>query len=227
MSLAHLKHALGSACVGLALTTLALGQLGCQPSKPAAPPPAPPAEEEPEPPPPPPPPPKCEALSEGCEAKDGTRVAISPRGATFAPPAGWLYAKEEKLTLATFEKTGTVLAFTEAPSAKPEDVTLALKSLMERLSITGVADQKIKGALKKPEAEWTAGSVPVKVSELRKGQWPQLKDPLVSGEPGVGLLVIAALTPELVIVGLGFQKSSVEGDPLAVKTAIESLRAPE
>src|SRR4051794_7330483 len=67
----------------------------------AAPPPPP---EPPLPPPPAvveaPPPPKCEKVEEACVAGAETRARIGQVGWHFAPPASWIYAQGEELTVA-------------------------------------------------------------------------------------------------------------------------------
>lgn len=116
------------------------------------------------------------------------------------------------------------MAFTGSVSNKPEDVLAAATTLLTRLEVANLAEQKLKSALKKGDAEWDAGGIKANVTEVKKGAWPQTKELTAAGKPGAALIVFLELSPTQVVVGLGFQDATSAGDPGAVKAAIESVR---
>lgn len=177
-------------------------------------------------PPPPPPPPPCESLEEQCEATDATRARIPPLNATFAPPAGWIYAQEPAATLAHAEAKGAALAITSSLTSESGDILAAVRALVERLDLEDLREDGLKRRLAKPEARWDAGGTPARLWEIRKGGWPQIKDPSRGGESGAALLAVIEFGPEQVVVALAFQAHESEGEPEAVKAALESVRAP-
>jgi hypothetical protein len=214
--------------VALALCVVSLG-VTCRPPPPAPPPPppvvAPPPAPTPAPPPPPPPPPKCEALEEKCEAQPDTRVSIGTKGASFAPPAGWTYAKVAAQSLAVSPEGGAVIIFTDASGKKPEQLWESLGWLLQRLEVTGVEKKALDWA--KPQAKWQAGALPVNVWQVEKPSsgWSQQKqDPVMKGAPGAALVAVAELGDK-VVIGLTFLNRSAPTAHVApIKASVESLQ---
>ena len=153
----------------------AIGLVGCHA---AAPPPPP----EPPPPPPPPiveapPPPKCEKVEEACVAGAETRARVGQVGWQFAPPASWIYAQGEELTIATGKNA--VMGVTVQPivDVKKEraEREAALRLIAGQLGVT--LPKKKMFIAKKPEHKKKVGDVnvdfvSVRGSEARRSDGP-------------------------------------------------------
>jgi len=199
----------------------------CVPPPPAPPPSAvQPPTPAPPPPSPPPPPPKCEHLDEKCAATAETRIEIAQTGASFQPPEGWTYAKEEGLSVAVEPAAGAAIAFAPSAGAKPEALWGTFAGLLLRLKVTAVEHRALDWA--RPQAKWMAGELPVKVWQVEKpsiGWSPQKTDPLMDGQPGALLAAVAEVREGLVVVGAGFLLRSASKElVVSMKSAVESLQ---
>ena len=206
------------------LVALSLAVSSCSkpppPKEPEPPPPPPPVKEEP---PPPPPPPKCESLSEKCAGSADSRATITSTGASFHPPPGWLYAKEEKVTIAQSTGEDGFVVFAGADADGPDAVLPVVTHLAERLGLSDVKTQSLKTRWKKPQSTLDAGGTPVRLWEVAKeyqGVDPKLKD-----KPGAALVVVATVGGK-VIVGLCFvPKSNDAANVPLMMDAVKSLRS--
>lgn len=119
---------------------LALVALGCKPPPPK-PPPEPIAEA-------PPPAPKCEALSEACTAKPGTKATIQRTEWSLQPPTGWTYAQEEDASIALSQGSAMVVTIYDIPDAK--------KKIARRDEVVTAVTMKMGVAQRKKKLSWPA-----------------------------------------------------------------------
>lgn len=209
----------------LLLTLYALtSALGCHhPPPPATPPPPPVAQ--PEPPPPPPPPPKCESLEENCRATTETEVDVEGSSLRYAPPEGWMYAREPGLSVAVATGGLGTLGLTAAPSGDRDPVVDAVQKLLTRFEIASVNMKLLRTRLSKADAKLEGSALAIELWEVDKrrqrGKAPQLKD------KGVGTLLVAVAPADdgKVVVGAGFVVTP-DAEALAglVMKSLQSLR---
>jgi hypothetical protein len=174
----------------------------------------------------PPPPPKCESLQENCTAVSDTELALEDTSLRYAPPAGWIYAREPGVSVSVAPAGGATLALTASPSGDKKPVTEAIKKLLTRLAIEDVHVKTLGGRLGKPDEELEVASIPVKLWEIDKrrqrGKAPQLK----GKGTGTLLVAVAAANDGKVVVATGFvvTPDSEEQAGMVMK-AIQSLKA--
>jgi hypothetical protein len=180
-----------------------------------------------EPPPPPPPPPKCESVAEGCKAAADTELELPDTGLRFAPPEGWIYAREPEIAVAMAPGGAAVLALTPAPHDERKAIGEAVEKLLKRLEIESVHTKSLRSRLGKPDGELESGKLTIRLWEVDKrrqhGKAPQLK------EKGQGTLLVAVAPARdgQVVVGAGFVVNP-DSESLAsvVMKSIQSLRSP-
>lgn len=177
---------------------------------------------EPEPPPLPkePEPPKCEALDEGCEAKEKTRAKIAKSELRFRPVKGWTYAQGAGATVAQAAGDGAAVALAEVETgtdakAEPGNRDAALEGLAKQLNVT----------LPKKKVTWKKPLEEKAVGDMKLGLW-QL-DGAMRGEKKGPLLIFAAPVGEgtgKVILGIGFvPEDDSSGSDAAILESIETL----
>lgn len=210
----------------LSLITVLAGALACRSPAPVAPPQPPPPVAKAEPPPPPPPPPKCESLEEKCQATADTEVDLSDAALRFAPPAGWLYAREPGVSIAMAPGSTATLALTAAPSGDRAPVLEAVQKLLTRLEIEDVNTRSLRGRLGKADGELESGAIAIQLWEVDKrrqhGKAPQLKG------KGQGTLLVAVAKGQdgKVVVGTGFVvMPDTESMASVIMKSIQSLKA--
>src|SRR5262249_19516629 len=151
----------------------------CHSRAPAAPPAPPPAAPTVEAAPPPPPPPKCESIAENCKALADTSLEVPEAALSFAPPEGWVYAREEGLSLAIAPGGTAALALTSAASEDRKPVIEAVEKLLTRLEIEDVSTKSLRGRLGKADEQLESGKLKIRLWEVDKrrqhGKSPQLK----------------------------------------------------
>jgi hypothetical protein len=191
---------------------LMIGCVACS----AAVPPPPPAS----PPPPPvveaPPPPKCEKVEEACVADAETRARIGQVGWRFAPPASWIYAQGEELTIATGKHGVMAVAVHQTVDVKKERAERegALRLIAGKLGVT--LPKKKTLIAKKPDMKRKIGEVDV--------DFYQFEGAKLDGRTGPLLFFVAKTSIEQVLVGAGFvSEDDGENTDSAIMTAIESL----
>jgi len=192
----------------------AIGLVGCHA---AAPPPPP---ESPPPPPPPiveaPPPPKCEKVEEACVAGAETRARVGQVGWQFAPPASWIYAQGDELTIATGKNAVMGVAVQPIVDVKKEraEREAALRLIAGQLGVT--LPKKKTFIAKKPEHKKKVGDVDV--------DFYQFEGAKLDGRTGPILFFVAKASNEQILVGVGFvpDDDSDNADE-AIMTAIGSL----
>jgi hypothetical protein len=192
---------------------LIIGGVGCQAANPL-PPPAPP------PPPPPvvdaPPPPKCEKVEEACVAGSETRARIGQVGWQFAPPASWVYAQGEELTIATGKNAVMGVTVHQTVDVKKERAEReeALRLLARQLGVT--LPKKKSLIARKPDQKQKLGDVDVDLYQFEGAKLEDRTGPL--------LFFVVKASNEQVLVGVGFVPDD-DGDNAdqAIMTAIASL----
>jgi hypothetical protein len=187
--------------------------VGCH----AAVPPPPP---EPPPPPPPvveaPPPPKCEKVEEACVAGAETRARIGQVGWQFAPPASWIYAQGEELTIATGKNA--LIGVTAHPVADIKKERAEREEDLHRLAgQVGVTLPKKKSFItKKPDHKQKVGDVDVELYQFEGAK--------LDGRTGPLLFFVARASTEQILVGIGFvPDDDSDNSDQAIMAAIESL----
>jgi hypothetical protein len=207
------------------LATLAAG-LACRSPAPVAPPapPAPVAQAEPSP--APPPPPKCESVEENCRAAADTELELADTNLRFAPPEGWVYAREAGFSVALAPGGTAALALTAAPTDERKPISEAIQKLLVRLEIDGVSAQSLRNRLGKADDQLENGKLVIRLWEIDKrrqhGKSPQLKG---KGQ-GTLLVAVAPANDGKVVVGAGFVVTpDDEAFASVVMKSIQSLRA--
>jgi hypothetical protein len=192
----------------------AMGSVGCQ-SAPPLPPPEPPQA------PPPvvdaaPPPPKCEKVEDACVAGAETRARIGQVGWQFAPPASWVYAQGDELTIATGKGGVLGVAAHEALDVKKERAQReeALRLMAGKLGVT--LPKKKTLIAKKPDKKQKVSDVDVDFYQFEGAQ--------LEGRSGPLLFFVAKASKEQVLLGLAFVADD-DGDQSdqAIMAAIETL----
>jgi hypothetical protein len=206
----------------LAVTTLLLA---CAKPRPAPPPMAAAVDAGP---PEPPPPPKCEALGEGCTAKEDTRAAIAGTKLAFRPPAGWTWATEADATVAEKGKAAIVVIAKPITDKKKPPRAAAFDAVVARLAVTmpkGKGKGKPKAAgkpslPKKPDRKMVVGGAPMELFQLEAVERDGAKGPL--------LVFATRQGDEAVVVGAAFvPEDDASKSDAEVMSAIESLAPAE
>jgi hypothetical protein len=174
-------------------------------------------------PPPPPPPiveappaPKCEKVEEACVAGAETRARVGQVGWEFAPPASWIYAQGEELTIATSKSGVMGVTVRQAVDAKKERAEReeALRLLAGKLGVT--LPKKKSFITKKPDKKKKVGDVDIEFYQFEGAKLDDRTGPL--------LFFVAKTSKEQVLVGAGFVSDDEGNDAdRAIMTAIESL----
>ena len=193
---------------------LIIGCVGCG----AAPPPPPPVA--PPPPPPPvveaPPPPKCEKVEEACVAGVDTRARIGQAGWQFAPPASWIYAQGEEVTIATGKNavmgmTAHTVVDVKKERAEREEV---LRRIADKLGVT--LPKKKSYIAKKPDQKQKIGEFDVDLYQFEGAKLADRTGPL--------LFFVAKPSKEQLLLGAGFvADDDSDNADQAIMTAIASL----
>lgn len=185
--------------------------------------PPPPEEPEPEPPPKaepkeePKPKPECKTLDEKCKADDSTQAKIANSELVFIPPAGWLFAQEEGLTLAqTEEGAGSmaIMAF-DSRGLKPKELKDKRESATETLaSALGIklpqkGPKRVYPNWDKPDGDAKAGDLTLSMWELA-GAGRGTKD---------GAVLVFLSKGDTVLIGLGFAPK----DDTATQSILKAL----
>ncbi len=196
----------------LRVIVLLVAAQACGHAPPPPPPPPPPAK-----PAPPPPPPKCEAISEGCVAKEGTQARVVDSGWSIAVPEGWTYAQEPSVTVAS--TSGGVLLLTRyegAPKATRASRDFALTALLDRGEIT--LKKKKLHLPRKPKKKLQVGKLHLQLFQV---------DATRQGKAGALLLVNAPMKKGTGLAGAAFvfddDKTNADG---AILQALQSLHRP-
>jgi hypothetical protein len=163
-------------------------------------------------------------LHEKCEASLETRLAIGDNKASFQPPVGWTYAKEQEQSLAVSPDGDAWLAYAEVASEDRQVVLTRVEHLIARLNVSNVRTNFLKDRLKKPQHKLQQGSLETKLWEVdKKSQFGT--EPTLNGTEGGTLLVaVVPLSPESVLVGTAFV-TTPKGDSYApiVMKSVQSL----
>lgn len=179
---------------------------------------------EPPPPPPPKPKPKCEALDEGCEAKEDTKAKIAKSELRFRPVKGWTYAQGADATVAQAAGDGAAVALAEVETgtdakAEPGKRDAALEELAKQINVT----------LPKKKVTWKKPLEEKAVGDMKLGLW-QL-DGATRGEKKGPLLIFAApvgADTGKVVLGIGFvPEDDSSGSDAAILESIETLSPAE
>jgi hypothetical protein len=163
-----------------------------------------------------PPPPKCEKVEEACVAGADTRARIGQVGWHFAPPASWIYAQGEELTIATSKSgmMGVTVHLTVDVKKERAEREAALRLIAGQLGVT--LPKKKAFIAKKPDMKQKVGVIDV--------DFYQLEGAKLDGRKGPLLFFVAKTSKERVLVGLGFvSDEDTDNTDQAIMTAIESL----
>ncbi len=145
-----------------------------------------------------------------------TRARIGQVGWQFAPPATWIYAQGETLTIATGKNA--VMGVTVHPivdvkkeRAERED---ALRLVTKQLGVT--LPKKKTYITKKPDQKQKVGDVDV--------DFYQFEGAKLEGRTGPLLFFVAKASKERVLIGVGFVPDDDDDNAdQAIMTAIQSL----
>jgi len=209
------KLAISSPGVGpvaaIAVIATLTAPVGCSKPKPAAPPKV---EPQPEPPPEsPPPPPKCEALDESCEADEGTLLPVPGTGLVFTPPAGWTFAKLEKVTVVQKSDEGALIVVGAHPWEKVPFKRFKGRSAYGR-------DLLKLGGLKTPrKLQLNAPQERDRTGEVKLGQW--ITHDTKRGDAKGELLSFAGQAGDLEVVGVAF---APDDDDEAIGAILDALK---
>ncbi|HMI89626.1 MAG TPA: hypothetical protein VK550_36380 [Polyangiaceae bacterium] len=194
---------------------LLVGCVGCRAAAPLPPPEPPPA-----PPPPPvvevPPPPKCEKVEEACVAGAETRARIAQAGWQFAPPASWVYAQGEEVTIATGKNAVMGVGVNPIVDVKKErgEREEALRRMAGQIGVT--LPKKKSFIPKKPDKKQKVGEVNVDLYQIEGAK--------LDGRLGPLIFFVARSSNAQVLVGLGFvSDEDNDNSDQAIMGAIESL----
>ncbi|PIE05862.1 MAG: hypothetical protein CSA75_02520 [Sorangium cellulosum] len=163
---------------------------------------------------------KCETLDEPCDVKADTWVEIG-EAAQFQPAEGWVYAKQEAVSVAKNKEGAAGIAYRIVSSPlKPKKDTAgvvdALKPVLEALDAQ-VSEKSIKNQLKE------SGVIDDK-GKLKLATW-QLEGK-IGGEDGVVIIVVATLDSDKGLVGaVALKKDAVQDNVEAVQKAYRSVRS--
>jgi len=144
----------------------------------------------------------------------------------FAPPEGWIYAKEAGLSVALAPAGTATLALTSAASDARTPVAEAVEKLLTRLEIESVNGKSLRSRLGKADDELDNGKLKIRLWEVDKrrqhGKSPQLKG---KGQ-GTVLVALAPASDGKFAVGAAFVVNpDTESLASVVMKSIQSLRA--
>lgn len=145
-----------------------------------------------------------------------TRARIGQVGWQFAPPASWIYAQGEELTIATSKGGVMGVAVRQAVDVKKERAEReeALQLVAGKLGVT--LPKKKNFITKKPDKKKKVGDVDI--------EFYQFEGAKLDGRTGPLLFFVAKMSTEQVLVGAGFvSDDDGEDADRAIMTAIESL----
>lgn len=199
--------------------------LACRHAAPPAVAPPPPPPDPPAAAPAPPPPPKCESVEESCKATSATELALPDAALRFAPPEGWIYAREAELSVTLAPDGTALLALTIAASDARTAVVEAVEKLLARLEIEDVNAKSLRNRLGKADEQLDDGKLEIRLWEIDKrrqhGKSPQLKG---KGQ-GTLLVALAPASDGKMVVGAGFVVTpGSESLASVVMKSIQSLR---
>jgi len=211
--LANSFRGVGRIAAVLAVVATSFGPIGCSKPKP---PPQPKSDPIPDPAPePPPPPPSCEALDEVCEADENTLLPVPGTSLVFTPPAGWSFAKLEKVTLVQKEEGGAIIIIGSHPLEKNGFKRVQARSEYAR----GLLDE---GELKTPQQlQLNRPQEQDEVGEVRLGKWIALDT--ARGDRKGELLSFAGPSEEQEVVGVAFAPDDDEEAIGAILDALKTL----
>ena len=169
--------------------------------------------------PPKPPPPKCEKLEEKCESKGGKKAKIPGSLLVFEPVMGWMYAQEEKLTVAQLadEDSCQGAGGHDVPDVKK--VEAARQTALEGLAA------ELKLTLPKTKVQWKNGE------KYDAGKVPQLRwtlEKVVRGAKKGDLLIIATMPNDgKAVLGVAFVPSDDDKSPEKILKSFDTIAAGE
>lgn len=153
-----------------------------------------------------------------------TRLAIGDNNASFQPPLGWTYAKEQQQSIAVSPDKGAWLAYGEAVSEERQEVLASVERLLARLGVTNVRINFLKDRLKKPQHKLQHGGVETRLWEIDKKSQFGAEPTLNGTEAGTLLVAVVPLGTAGVLVGAAFV-TSAKADTYApiVMKSVQSL----